>query len=573
MRNNTVKKRSWIAIIFGLVFFFAGVGFLFILVIPDIHDGWRMQSWHSTQATLLSASLKRHSSDGSDSYNAIAQYEYIVNGSLYKNNRVSISTDADNIGGYQQNLGNKLKYHIQENLKITIWYNPEKPSEAIINRDLRWGLLAFKMIFVIAFGGIGFLIAFYSYRTKKSKSSQYIKNSPWLERKEWINGTIKSNAKLGMMGLWFFAAFWNAISFPIALTAVPDILAKKEYAGLFVLLFPLVGFGLLYWAIKKTLEWKRFGVTPLTMDPYPGSINGQVGGQIKINSIYNPNISYKVTLSCIYSYVTGSGKNRSHHESVKWQDEGYAQVKPMANHINVEFCFDVPNNLPVSESPSDNYNFWRLNLEAKMEGTDLNRIFEIPVYNLKQQSAHINFKSPEVFPSGIEKTTATSLLPLTQTGNTKELYYPMLRNALSNFSGILFGSIFAGVGVFLWQQGAREGFMLYFMSTIFTSIGVGVVLSAIYMAFNSLHIKMDGMNLYYKRKFLFFNLVEKIIPYANITSINYKKSSTGKSGNKNTIHYRIVAKSQGKKYMLAENINSSSKKDLVIEYFNKEFSK
>jgi len=573
MRKTKEKKRSWVAIIFGLVFFFAGVGFLFFLVIPDLADGWRMQYWTNTQASLKSASLKRHSSDDSDTYKAIAQYEYIINGQLYTNNRVSIAKDADNIGDYQENLGRKLKHYYQSNQKITIWYDPQNPSDSIINREIRWGLLAFKMIFVIVFGGAGFLLAFFGYRIKKDKPSKNIQNSPWLERKEWVNGAIKSNAKTGMIGLWFISAFWNAISFPTAISAVPKILADKEYIALMVLLFPLVGLGLLYWAIKSTLEWKRFGATPLTMDPYPGSIGGQVGGQIKINTPYNPAIAYKVTLSCIHSYMSGSGKSRSQKESVRWQDDGYVQVKPMANHINAEFCFDTPDNLPASESHSDSYNLWRLTIESKMEGVDLNRNFEIPVYPNKHQSAHINFKSPDIYPAGIEKTTAESLLPLSQTSNTKELYYPMFRNFLSNLAGIIFGGVFAAVGVFLWQQGAREGFMLYFMSSIFTTIGVGVVISATYMALNSLTIKMNGMNLHYKRKFLFFNLVNKIIPYNEVTSITSKKSSSSNSGGKNHIYYKVYANARGKKYMLSEKIDSSSKKDLVIEYFNKEFFK
>jgi hypothetical protein len=52
--------------------------------------------------------------------------------------------------------------------------------------------------------------------------------------------------------LWIFAFFWNAMSWPIAFLAVPDIVEKGEWVGLLVLLFPLVGLGLLWAAVSAT---------------------------------------------------------------------------------------------------------------------------------------------------------------------------------------------------------------------------------------------------------------------------------------------------------------------------------
>jgi len=569
--DKTQTKRSWIAIIFGLVFFLAGLGFLFFLVIPDIHDGWRMQSWHSTQATLISAKLQRNRSDDSDTFKAVAKYQYTVNNISYTNNRVAIAKDSDNIGDFQETIGNKLLHYLQTNRSITIWYNPANPAESIINRTIRWGLLAFKMIFVVVFGGFGFALMYFSLKGKKVNQSKETLLKPWLTRSEWKNSEIKSNAKTGMIALWFITVFWNSISFPITITSIPEILEKEEYVGLLILLFPVIGLGLLYWSIKLTLQWRRFGVTLLTLDPYPGSIDGQVGGSIKVNTKYNSSHIYKVTLSCIYSYESGSGKNRSRKEKVKWQDEGHAKVKPMMNHINVEFCFDVPNDLPISQEHSKNYHLWRLTIESEMEGVDLNRNFEIPVYNTRQTSSHINFKSPEYFPTGIIKTTAEDLLPLiSQNYSTKELYYSMLRNPITSFSGLIFGGIFSGVGLFLWNKAISEGFMLYVMSSIFTTIGLIIVISSIYSAFNSLHLILNGINLHYKRKFLWLTLTDKIVPYAHITSISSKESSSTHTGGKHKIQYKIYAEVARKKYTLAENIESSSKKDLVIDYFKKE---
>lgn len=556
--------------LFGFIFFIAGIGFLISMVVPVVYDGWRVQSWLPTPAVLISVDLKRNFSKDGDTFNVIAQYEYTVNGKQYRNNRVAINKGSDNIGNFQAELGNQLQRYFQSHQPLTVWYNPANPAESIINRDMRWGLVTFKMIFVVTFGGFGFAILYFSFKGKRNKSPLTIEQSPWLARTEWKNGAIKSNAKTGMIALWGIALFWNVISFPAAILAIPEVLAKGEYIGFVIFIFPIIGLGLLYWAIKATLQWKRFGVTLLTMDPYPGSLGGQVGGYIKINMQYDSTLAYKVTLSCLHSYISGSGKNRSRKETVKWQDEGYARIKPMMNHLGLEFCFDVPENLPASEERSDNYHLWRLTLEAELDGVDLNRNFEIPVYNTQQQSSHLSFKSPEFFPASVEKITAESLLPLTKNSNVKELYYRMLRKPLGSFSGILFGGIFTAIGIFLWQQAKTEGFMLYIMSSVFSLIGIIVVIAAIYSAFNSLYLKFDGMSLLYRRKFLWFTLTNKIIPYSQISAIDAKKSSSGNSGGKHKITYKVYAKTGRKKWTLVESVDSASKKERLIEYFKNE---
>ncbi len=568
MKDKT--KRNWVVIFFGLIFFVTGLSFLFFMVSQSLYDGWRVQSWQSTSAVLISAELKRNQSKDSTTYQALARYEYTINGQRYVNDRVAIAKGADNIGDFQEVLGNKLKFYFQSHRPVTVWYNPDNPAESIIDRNIRWGLISFEMIFVIVFGGFGFVALYFGLKAKKPKPSRKMQLTPWLARAEWKNGAIKSNAKTGMFVLWGITVFWNAISFPVAILGIPEILEKEEYIGLVILLFPIIGLGLLYWAIKATLQWKRFGVTLLMMEPYPGSLGGQVGGHVRINMQYDATLAYKVTLSCINSYVSGSGKNRSRKESVKWQDEGYARVKPMMNHLNLEFCFDIPDNLPVSEEASNNYHLWRLTIEAEMEGVDLSRSFEIPVYNTQQQSSRLSFKSPEFFPASVEKVTAESLLPLTKNINTKELYYPMLRRPMRSFAGILFGGIFTGIGVFLWQQAKTDGFMLYVMASVFGSIGIVIVIASVYSAFNSLYLKFDGLSLFYRRKFLWFTLSNKVIPYSEITAIDATKVATSNTGGKHKIEYKIYAKAGGKKFTLAESIDSASKKEQVIEYFKKE---
>jgi len=570
--NHEVKtKRGWPMVVFGLVFFLVGAGFLVMSVIPTLHDGWQMQSWFSVQGRMLSADLRVNRSDDSTTYQAVGRYAYEVGGRHFENDRVAINSGSDNIGDFQQRLASKLRHHQHNHYPITVWYNPSNPADSVINRDIRWGLLVFKLVFVIVFGGVGLGVIVFSLKGKKVVDSPEAQAKPWLANPDWQDGVIRSGAKTGMVAIWGFATVWNLISFPIAIMAVPEILSDKEYIGLFVLLFPVVGLGLIAWAIKLTLEWKRFGTTPLTMDPFPGAIGGDVGGGIQINMPYDASLACKVTLSCIHSYVSGSGKNRSRSESVKWQDEGYARVRPSAKGVELQFRFEVPDGLPVSEEHGSSYHLWRLHVEADIPGVDLDRSFEIPVYATGEHSGRLGFRSSEEQPAGAPSLTAESLLPIREHGGVKELYYPMMRKPGRSLGLMVFGAIFAGVGVFLWTEAAREGFMLYMMSSVFSLVGWAIVLGGIYSALNSLRVTLDGRAITSERALLGIPVSHKAFEYDDVMSVEASEGMKSNSGQKHTIEYSIVAKLPGDKITLAEHLGSSSKKDLVVEYFEQEF--
>jgi len=50
---------------------------------------------------------------------------------------------------------------------VPVWVNPSNPHESIIDRSLRPGLLAFKMVFVVMFGGFGVGLLFFVWRGRK----------------------------------------------------------------------------------------------------------------------------------------------------------------------------------------------------------------------------------------------------------------------------------------------------------------------------------------------------------------------------------------------------------------------
>lgn len=568
MPTAAKTERSWFLALFGLPFFCAGAGFLLFSVVPTLHDAWRMASWPATQGTLLQAKLIASTSENSTTYRVTAEYRYNVAGRNYSNNRVAIGEGADNIGDFQQTLGNRLEQALRNAQPVSVWYDPENPQEAVLNRDPRWGLLGFKLIFVVAFGGAGFGMMYFGLRSGKTVVTQASDAQPWLRHPEWQTNVIHSGAKVGMYTVWGFTLLWNLISTPVAFF-VPGVWREHGAVALVMLLFPGVGAGLLVWAIKTTLEWRRFGATPLSMDPFPGAIGGDVGGEILVNAPYDPAAVYSVTLSCINSYMSGSGDDRSRKENVVWQDSGYAAVQPAIRGMRLQCRFEVPDGLPASEAHSNNYHLWRLNVHGDMPGVDLQRSFEIPVYPGLEKSRRITSLSTQERPAGAPEIGAEDLLPLTRSGNRVDIHYPMLRKPLSALGILLFGGIFSGSGAFLWHQAERDGFMLYLMSSAFHLIGGLFMLWGLYALFNSLHVRCGGRSIHTVRRILGVPVSAKNVPYALIRSVESKQNGSSQSGNAHHIHYQVIAKTATGDIILAEDLDAHSKAERVVEYFRK----
>jgi hypothetical protein len=568
MTNPFIKtERSWFLAIFGLPFFLIGVGMFTMSILPTLYDGWRMQSWSATEAHLLHAELITSSSSDTTTYRAEARYQYTVNSTDYVNNRVTHSTSSDNVGDFQQSLGRRLEHHYRAGQTVRIWFDPSNPEDAIISRDIRWGLFGLKGIFVLLFGGVGFGLIYFGLRGRKVNTSPEVVDKPWLKNPDWKDGQVRSGAKTGMKFIWFFALFWNLVSAPL-LFQLTDIWQEKGAVVLIALLFPLIGLGLLGWAIKMTLEWRKFGRTQMNMDPFPGSIGGDVAGEIFLNMRHDPAQVYEVTLSCLYSYISGSGKNRSRHEKVIWQDSGYARSAMDMVGAKLAFRFQVPAGLQETDEKEENeYHLWRLNLHAEMDGVDLDRDFEIPVYATKETARKISVLSAKEQPVGIKPQTIESILPISKKGRHLQVHYPMFRKPLQSVGLLLFGAIFGGVSLFLWGQAEKEGIMLYFMASIFSLVSVGILFGGAYMLLNSLLVTLDGQRLTSRRSILGIPVSNKNIHYDDVLSVISKKGSTTQNGKKHVINYRIVATHSGGEITLAEQLTSHSRANQAIEYF------
>ena len=269
--------------------------------------------------------------------------------------------------------------------------------------------------------------------------------------------------------MWAFAIIWNGISSPL-LFVLEDEIRKGNYAALIGLLFPLIGLFLIKKAWGMSREWQRFGIIELEMDPFPGSIGGHVGGSFVIKNVHEFNAKYKVELECVYSYMSGSGDNRSRRENIKWAEGGFAKVVTAAQGIRIKFRFDVPDNLAEADvEQRGDYYFWRLKVSSDLPGIDLNREYNIPVFKTQAYSKSIRhdlsaqveeirenkaIQSQAAISSGnFDRTALARSLRYKNKGNKQVFYFPMFRNKMLT----IFALIFAG-GFDFAAYSINEGF-------------------------------------------------------------------------------------------------------------------
>ena len=544
-------RKNWAILLFSLPFAGIGIGFLVLSIIPTLYEWRQMSSWPETQATVISAELQSHQGDDSTTYEATGNYQYQIGGNSYTAVRLGISGGADNVGDWHQQMDEKLRYSLHNNSPISIYYSPDNPAEAIVDRQPRWGLLGFKMIFVLAFGGVGIGLLWWSIKNRnKVIDIPEAGDKPWLGHKDWASATILSDAKAKHYLLWGVTLIWNLISSPL-LFAIPKELEKGNNAIFIAAVFPLIGVALFIWAVKTTRRWLGIGATPLTLDPYPGSIGGQVGGSIETNIHYSAAHEFPITLSCLYSYVSGSGKNRSRKESVKWQTQGFAQAEPAGRGSRLKFSFDLPAGLPESESKDERYHFWRLSLKSQGLAVDMDRNFELPVFNTATSSRDIRVNSI-THPLAQEKRDEQieSVMEMRQVSGGLELYFPRGRNAGVKLGVIVFGLVFLGSGIGAGAMGAPIIFPI-----TFGLIGGGVVLGGLYGLLNSLAVHIGHDGIHSQRKLLGLSIGRHAARAAEVRELRIHKGGSMTSGTEHKIFYSIKAHLiDGGKITVAESL-------------------
>jgi hypothetical protein len=390
-------------------------------------------------------------------------------------------------------------------------------------------------------------------------------DKPWLINDKWPR-TLRSNAKKSMIAAWSFAGFWNLVSWP-AVFVLPEELGRVNWAALLVTLFPAIGLLLVFWAVKVTREWLKYGITELTLDPYPGSIGGHVGGTIVIQGA-DASVPFEVTAECVRTSVKIQGGKSRRESEVLWQTSGIAESVALGGGAEVRFRFDVPSGLPASDDDDELSHTWLIKLESRQADVALRRAFEIGVFPTAEHAGAIGVDTSKRAEDRAERTLRGAFfdprhraqlleehgLEVDQRDGWLRLYLRRGRQRGMAFMTFLIGLVFTGVMLFM----PDEGFTTSVIRFAFGCFGVCLLLLSAYLPFNSLDVRISRRKLKRVRSWLGMVISSQEISPVELEELEIDKGSSTTSGTRTTIYYELVGRGDFGRFKLIESIPDRS---------------
>jgi hypothetical protein len=181
---------------------------------------------------------------------------------------------------------------------------------------------------------------------------------------------------------WFCAVIWNILGIPVGWHALFGDHALPTFLTVVLPMFSMVGFLLLFVAVRGTFRWRRFGHLKMDPDPLPGSVGGHVGGSLDLPLHQVSESDFRVVLLCVRDHVVRTSEGSQRSESVEWTKETVPRVERSAGGVRLRYTFAVPEGSPPSAPPSKDYYKWLIRVRATVLGADLDQVFEVPVDNV-----------------------------------------------------------------------------------------------------------------------------------------------------------------------------------------------
>ncbi len=216
-------------------------------------------------------------------------------------------------------------------------------------------------------------------------------DKPWLWKPEWAAGEVRAHLGRSAIFMWVFAAALSAVSAPLLATAIPDGIRSGQYFVLFFLLVPLFAVLLLWGAIRKTFQARRFGRSRLALRTLPGEVGGQLAADLIVAGDLTGLECVEFRLICEHTVVTGSGKSRHTSTETVWENSHVVKnIEPRFGELEltVPIAFAIPPDAqPHDESNPRDKITWKLNAKASLPGADLDLSFGVPVFDLGGEAA------------------------------------------------------------------------------------------------------------------------------------------------------------------------------------------
>jgi len=428
--------------------------------------------------------------------------------------------------------GSQSAYSVGQRLEV--YYDPANEENAEIRSFIPlWMPVIILSALGLAFSGIGGGMTYAirrSVRDAEQKEALLQKGVPeWEAEPDWQSATIRSATGREAAFFWLFATVWNAIAQPTGFICLNAVIYEGNRLAAIGLMFPLVGFWLLWEAVRRTLQIRIFGDIQLRMDPFPASIGGEAGGTIELPIRFSSGNVFAVSLSCeqVIKHHDGSRKE------LIWQESGCAASTPGPAGTRIAFRVAVPATGP----PSGDSHQWTVRITAELPGLDLDRSFVIPV--IREESPRSSRLTVPLAPDLVPcEELPVGTVQVKRQGERLLLRYPCRRNLMT---GLLFaffsGWFLGGVSIFVFKSPGM-GFAIL---PIFGVIGAGLLLYAVWLLSNSLQVTAGAGELAVVRRLFGIPIHSARMETAMVRRVEVVKFGARGTGTSAKLIYRITA--------------------------------
>jgi hypothetical protein len=298
-------------------------------------------------------------------------------------------------------------------------------------------------------------------------------------------------------------------------------------------------------------EWSSANMPPsenvtLTLDPYPGSIDGHVGGVIGMPSGLSVALEFVVELLCTQFRREGNAVGVS--SSAVWQDIGTFVGQPRGDGgVDVPFCFDVPASAPYTDSRSSsdrNHNSWTLRIASKLASEDFERHWRIPVLARGQRASAAVARAQAV----VTEADVDALLHLEQSSSGLTMDYPPGRTAAAAPFLIVGGTTFCGAGWLI----AHEHSVLF--GIVCWIAGLLAAASGLWLVGNRLRVELRSGSLFITRRLFRIRVRSAAVALSRITGIACAKTGFSESGAEIKVYHRLMVKTlDGASYVVGDS--------------------
>ena len=192
----------------------------------------------------------------------------------------------------------------------------------------------------------------------------------------------------GIVKIWVFSALFVGIvgvcDYAFLFTPGSD----AGFAGFVVLgLFSVFGIGYVYEAVRKSLEWFKYGAVELRLAE-PVMTGRFMSGLLALPPALTSTDSVAATLACVQvlRQRDRGSDSASVTETVAWSDSKSFSIASGGAAGHVEIRFAVPHDMPGTDLPDNDllelgrtYHRWALKVGADVAGIDFDRTFTLHV--------------------------------------------------------------------------------------------------------------------------------------------------------------------------------------------------